>query len=107
MMFRHRLALALGMTISEMNLRMSAGELNQWRAFERLAPFGDIRADLRNGVLCTIVSNALGGRSRPGDYILEFDPNEKQMTSEDIMGQLRAYAMVHGDVYDRYGRKVN
>jgi len=87
---------------------MTGREYNQWRAYERLEPFGDYRADLRNGILCSIVSNIMGGKAKPGDFMLEFDPGQKEFeSSETIMGFLKAHAMATGTVLDQYGRKIN
>lgn len=36
---------------------MSSAELTEWRAFDRLEPFGDQRADLRAGIVASTVAN--------------------------------------------------
>lgn len=46
-MFLFRLALALGCTVGELEHRLSAAELAEWRAYSQIEPFGERRADQR------------------------------------------------------------
>ena len=52
---------------------MGSDELTQWMAFYELEPFGDMRADLRSGVVAATFANA--NRSK----------NAKAFTPEDFM----------------------
>jgi hypothetical protein len=52
------LALALGMTVSELLARMSAAELIEWQMFDAVEPIGEPRADLRAGILASLLWNA-------------------------------------------------
>ena len=45
---------------------MTSAELAEWRAFDRVEPFGEYRADLRMGILAaTIVNINRGKRAKP------------------------------------------
>jgi hypothetical protein len=55
--FQYRLALALGMTRQELLARMTSAELSEWQALYQLEPFGDLRADLRAGIVAATVAN--------------------------------------------------
>ena len=45
---------------------MSAHEFAEWQAYAQIEPFGEVRADLRNAMLASLVAGALGVR--------DFDP---------------------------------
>lgn len=67
-----RLALALGMTVEELGERMSGRELSEWVAFDRISPIGDERADLRAGIVASVVANAhrtKGEPFKPADFM--------------------------------------
>ena len=53
--------------------RIESDELTEWMAFYQLEPFGDMRADLRSGVVAATFANA--NRSK----------NAKAFTPEDFM----------------------
>jgi hypothetical protein len=71
-----RLALALGMTVAEMLERMDAAELAEWAVYYAIEPWGEAPAHWRNGLLCSMVANAMRGKDqRPfevADFIPEF-----------------------------------
>lgn len=45
------------MPVGEMLERMSAEELTEWQAYARIEPFGEDRADLRAGMVASMVGN--------------------------------------------------
>ena len=65
--FAFRLALMLGMTVSELGARMSSSEFAEWMAYDRLEPFGELRADYRNGLLLATVLGMAGKEGIPGN----------------------------------------
>ena len=71
-----RLALALGKTVHEIESTMPASELLEWQTFARDEPFGDIRADLRAGVVARTVAQAFGGNRKATS--LDFMPVVKR-----------------------------
>ena len=52
---------------------MNSRELTEWMAYAKLEPFGDLRADLRAGIVASTVANAQRGRKRrplkPEDFM--------------------------------------
>lgn len=64
------------MPVGELLARTSGQELTEWEAYYRLEPWGEERADLRSGVLASLICNALrgkGGKTRkPQDFMLRF-----------------------------------
>lgn len=57
--------------------RMDARELAAWRAFWRVDPWGDQRADLRQGVLASLVASMAGAKGKPpepADFMTHPDP---------------------------------
>jgi len=60
-----RLALALGMTVEELGERMSSKELSEWIAFNAISPIGDDRADLRAGIVASVVANCHRTKGQP------------------------------------------
>lgn len=45
------------MTHAQMMNMMSAGELTYWQAYSSIEPFGEERADLRMGILASLIAN--------------------------------------------------
>lgn len=76
-MFWHDLAALLGgCTVAELQERMDSGEFSRWIAWSRIrGAFGEDRGDLRNGILCALLSNvasAFGGqkgKAKPSDFM--------------------------------------
>tara|TARA_Y100000310_G_scaffold112096_1_gene110523 strand:- start:215 stop:535 length:321 start_codon:yes stop_codon:yes gene_type:complete len=94
-MFYHRLALALGMTVSEMLQKMSSAELTDWLAYWRLDPFGEERADLRAGIVAATTANVWAGkgkRAKPADFMPKFDTPSKRQTADQMRAQFRLAA---------------
>ncbi len=65
---------------------MTSSGLMLWTAYESLEPFGERRADLRNGILAATMANLLGDRRRrpqgwsAGDFMPVFDLVKKAQT---------------------------
>ena len=64
------------MPVRELLARTGSDELTEWMAFYQLEPFGDLRADLRSGVIASTFANA--NRSK----------NAQVFTPEDFMPYL-------------------
>lgn len=91
------------MTVEELLGRMTSREIAEWMAYDRIDPFGEIRAEMRNGLL---IANMLGMFAKtppkPADYMIDF---EKMAKPVDIEAQIEAqkarfmqYALAHGTV---------
>lgn len=65
------------MTVNELLHRMSAREFNEWSVFYEQYPFGELRADMRAGMVASPILNAVLGTagvkssSKPSDWILD------------------------------------
>jgi hypothetical protein len=58
-MFLHRLALHLGMTVSELLERATAREIHEWVVFDHHWGLPDVVNDLQNALLCTVAVNIM------------------------------------------------
>jgi hypothetical protein len=82
---------------------VTAAEMTELRAFLKLHPDSDERADLRNGLLCALVANlfrkAGAAPSGPADWCPDFSgtPEEERWpTAEELDAKLRRFAAAHG-----------
>jgi hypothetical protein len=77
--------------VEELQARMSGREFAEWIAFARLEPWGfdprlrEERADLRVGVLTSLVFNRTRGKDEPAkdpqDFVLQYGEAAKQALS--------------------------
>lgn len=77
------LALALGMTLTELHERMPVTEMALWRAKWNSAPWGDRREDVRHAMRLRsfTAANAKKGKTIPAlDEFFPFRPGQKQDT---------------------------
>ncbi len=79
---------------------MGASEFRDWQTFYELEPFGDVRADLRAGIVAATVANAhrdprKGKPARPQDYMLQFEPKPPR-TAQSMYEQMKALVMATG-----------
>jgi hypothetical protein len=62
------------MTVEEMLGRITSRELTEWQAFYSIEPFGEERAEMRNGMLIASMANLWRGKDtrpyRPEDFML-------------------------------------
>jgi hypothetical protein len=70
--FRFRLALTLGMTVAELEAKMSVKELDEWAQYYALEPFGEERADYRNALNCLVAAKCNGNKNAKLDDFLLF-----------------------------------
>ena len=71
-MFLFRLAAHLGgMTVAELQDRMGAGELAEWRAYARIDPFGGEVDDYRAAIGPAMTANM--NRGKDADIVKPFD----------------------------------
>lgn len=63
--------------------------MSEWLEFYKSEPFGDIRADIRSGVIAATVQNVHGGldgkAASPADFMLftEPDPGRREVILDD------------------------
>jgi hypothetical protein len=76
----HRLALALGKTVHEIESQMTMREFYAWLDFYAVEPFGDTRADIRAGIIAATTANVYRGKGKkpfsPSDFMLFKDESE-------------------------------
>lgn len=61
----HRLALALGYTLEELNSRLSSSELTQWMAYYQLEPWGAWRDNWHTAILAKLTFDVNRGKQPP------------------------------------------
>ena len=75
--------MCLGMTVGQLLRTMSSAELTEWRAYARINPFGEWRADYRNAITAQTVAAAAGvKRTKTKDFMPDFRPREAQPMDE-------------------------
>ena len=75
---------------------LTASQINDWIEFDRVEGFGEHRAELRNGLLCSLLANINSDsktRERafvPDDFMFFSGPQkpEKQLSHEELERQL-------------------
>jgi hypothetical protein len=78
--FLFKLALALGFpSVRELTTRMTSRDVAEWKAYYSIEPFGEARADLRTGILASLIANVHRDRKKrpepfvPEDFMPGFD----------------------------------
>lgn len=85
---------------------MTRQEFLEWLAFYKLDPFGEIREDLRAGILAAAVVNTLRGvhgvkgrQVKPKDFMPTF--RRRRMSGDDMKSMLMGYAKQHNAMMRR------
>lgn len=85
------LALAMGMTLRELLIRMDSRELAEWEAWVGLeGPIGEERADLRAGIITANLLNAWRSRRDRALAPIDFMPFAKRRRQRQTPDELRA-----------------
>ena len=85
------------MTVRELLARVSSRELSEWMAYAKIEPFGEVRADLRAGIIASTVANTARDPKKrrrpfqPREFMPRFE-RQRQQTWED---QLRYVEMLN------------
>jgi hypothetical protein len=78
----------MGRTVAELMETLSARELQQWQAFDRINPIGDERIDLLIGIMTASLINSQPGRKRKfkaSDFMpFVTDDDRKNQLGQDI-----------------------
>lgn len=80
-MFWHRLALAFGATVEELQDRMSSAEFTRWIAYANLEPFGYPMQNWRHGVSTAALVNTI----RSTVPVAKGHPRPKAIKAEQFM----------------------
>lgn len=86
-----RLALALGRTVDELSENLGYEEFLEWMEYYSFEPFGEWRADVRSGLVASVIANVNRDPTKvPEPYTSEdfmlFNKAKKQQWSEDDEG---------------------
>jgi len=90
-MFLFRLALALGMTVEDLSIKMSSSEMSEWAAYYRIEPFGDVRNDVHAAMICqSVISPHMEKGKKPPsiEELMPFRDTEKEGQTADEMKQM-------------------
>ncbi len=75
--------------------RMSAAELDEWMLYARIEPFGEERADLRMGILASLIANVNRAKGAdaftPSDFIPVFDAEPEPELTEEGAAMIEAF----------------
>ncbi len=74
-----RLAMALGWSVQDIRNHMSCAEVQEWRAYNEIEPFGEERADLRAAIIAQTVADYLSGKSHK---VEQFMPSFEEEPSD-------------------------
>ncbi len=80
--------------------RMSSKELASWMAYHTLEPWGEERADLRNGVLCCLIANLFRKKGKPPFKPEDFMPKfwKEKPDPEMMLQKVRQLNAMFGGV---------
>lgn len=90
------------MSVRRAQEEIDAAEFVEWCAYYALEPWGQERADLRAGIIASVVANVAPGRAKkaftPQDFMPRYDApvRGKQMSSSDIQAVFRVHTLLAG-----------
>jgi hypothetical protein len=90
-MFCHTLALALGMTVAEVQEKVSGEELKWWMAYNRISPIGPERQDYNAALIASTVFNSQRTKGKPieiEDMALKWGVKKKMIRGAEAIGKL-------------------
>lgn len=92
-----RIAATLGMTVSEVEERMTSTELTEWMALIPMDPWGPFRDDLRGAIGAWASTAAWSKNAKVTDFLIR-DPVEESRpaTMADARAFLKALGGKHG-----------
>ncbi len=80
------LASHLKMTFKELLERMDSRELSEWMAYYNLEPFGEERADIRQGITSCVMANSFSNKKHKiDDFIPKFRQQRKEPKDWETM----------------------
>ncbi|MFZ2967920.1 MAG: DUF4035 domain-containing protein [Sulfuricurvum sp.] len=72
---------------------MSSDELDVWKEFYAISPFGDDRLELETSKICSVIANVQGNKTSIEDFILfgkkeddyDFNHDEKVKIAQNVI----------------------
>jgi hypothetical protein len=91
--FKHRLALALGCFVHDID-RLPSSALTDWIAYYSLEPFGQERENFHAAIVASTVANASGSKKRfkPDDFMIKDPEQQKRKRFAKFKEGLRSLA---------------
>jgi hypothetical protein len=97
--FYFKLALSLGCTVKELLTRIDSHELTEWVAYDSIDPFGETRADIRQGYLTSAFYNANSKKGAkqltPKDFIIG-DTSKRRPSKQTPQEMASALSTIFG-----------
>lgn len=91
--FKHKLALATGRFVSEIDAYMSSSELVDWMAFDEMYPFGSDRDNLHAAIIASTVANCHSRRKvKPSEFMVKDEVQEREDNAKKFLTNIRAIA---------------
>jgi len=93
------------MSLVRAQQEISSAEFSQWIAYNNVEPFGESRADLRAGIISSVMANIHRGKGQKSftadEFMPEFGEREKpKMKSRQMQGLLRQFVKMHNATTD-------
>lgn len=88
----------LGRTVEELLATISAAELAEWVAFDRIDPIGDWRGDAQAAQVATQLANVHRGKRKPyaiKDFLMTWEP-KRQQTMQEMIDIAKATTLAMG-----------
>jgi hypothetical protein len=89
-MFKYRLALRLGMTVAELETRMSHDELVGWMAYSQIEPFGPEMQTYRAGLIASVIANVNRGKNQKPFTPQDFMPKTERQHRREISAEVKS-----------------
>jgi hypothetical protein len=76
------------MSLKQAQREIDAEEFQWWWAYNQLEPFGEERADLRMGILASVLANSTRGKDTPAftprDFMPDFNQVFRRASDEEL-----------------------
>jgi hypothetical protein len=80
--------------VDQMLSEISSRDFARWMAYSRLEPWGEERADLRMGIVASVIANSNRGKNQKpfhaSDFIPSFEPVNEEEQAERLIAKARA-----------------
>lgn len=71
---------------------ISSEQFSEWMAYDQLDPIGEKRADIRMGILASVIANSSRGKNQKVYTAADFIPQFEMESEEEAGERLRAKA---------------
>lgn len=91
----------MGRTVRQLKSEIDSREFATWMAYYAIAPWGEIRADLRSGIVAATVANSnpyrRGRNARVDEFMPFLESRGREMTDEEMKREVeRGFALLTG-----------